>query len=1293
MNNRDLKKLSKSQLIKLLLKQEKRLSVINNNNTKPTRPNRPPPPIPEGVKPFRPTQTVELRRKQKVVDDRPGWVRNPNTNRWIKIDGPTYRHVLNKIDKMHQEINETSKLIDEKYKKVSYELEQKNKQSINVLLFRRLDDGEKPPKGMKVAFKDHKNKRYIIRVRRYYIVSGKDNFSKYIDQRLYDCIDNKDNYEKYTKVMKAILDSDEDIDGSFSTYVNCIIIKSVSKFDQAVKDVNLLDEDLFMSRDEYGVFNRYLNFDLKKTFLPNEKANSCFVNIIVNRFKDQFNNKKYKFKVNHETLCELCDIEYKNENIGLSINKSLVFFKKFQLGLCVYGPYGCIFKYKPDKRNKNVNKSSLFIFILNNHCYEINQNIKKFEQLFWKTDDENINSELQINNVSDNYNIRINTIQEVKPIFIKSIDDVIKIIKDTKEERLTFIYNDYLESILFETINKLNYTPGIKLLNGKIISLQLKYNNVLVTITTSDMKQDDTDVWIDEDDYEEYHNIDDTFYNGLICKEHMSFYNDITKKIENTLLIGPKSGYFNRFIKNPLLGVDSRKAYTSDFMDIEHYPVFNHFDIWQEYDNSDIEDYNQYIVKVDRNANPILFSSTISRCYGYKLNRINENYEVLYMKKPSNLILSNSKDLVKKVFDSKLDISLKKFIVNKNLGLIEKKRNKKSISRLFKNYNEALYYQTKLGKGDIIPINEEEIISEEKYNEIEGEILTSYKTIIKDTIHLLHVSEEKELINGFLPIKELIYEIRSLKNYNTFQKLKQHKIEVHGIKTDSLLVNDNPKNRKLLRQIFDLSDEIGCFKLEFDKYLTDKKIEITPNELPHIEKIKVNEYEVKDEYDTNELINLMRDKNIFVKGSLPGVGKTTACKNNKDVLFISPSYKLCQQLRKDGYDSITLNKLLAIGIDDDKCIKMKKYDISQYKTIVFDEVLLYNPKQLYLIKMFMDNNKDKRFHCTRDIDQRKPFTFDCNNVKDENEYQLSCINQMFPDQITLKINKRLKRLSDKKTLMSLKREIFDLSKNPIEVLKNHGIKIINKLKDVKTTKNICLFNFRCNQINNYVSKNIIKKQGFYKGLEIVCKSHYKTTNMRLYVNYHYVIESINEKNFTILESVDDIRMTLTIDKLDKHFKLPYASTCDSVQGLSIGEKMTLFDCNTPYVDSFFIWTALTRAKYLKNVQVFEHSRHEVMSLRKSWVKLYLRNKVNGYKQQDKRAGREYVNKDYIDVEWFKTQYRDNKSCPLCRAPFEVVIENDNNVTSNITADRKDNRQAHIVSNCQLMCVKCNNSKR
>ena len=125
MEKEDLKKLSKAQLIRLLLKQEKKKpKVVIVDDTKPTRPNRPPPHIPEGVKPFRPTQTVKLRRKQKVVDDRPGWVRNLKTSRWIKIDGPTYRrlfplqHSLNKIDKIHQEINNQSSDIDSRYQNI-----------------------------------------------------------------------------------------------------------------------------------------------------------------------------------------------------------------------------------------------------------------------------------------------------------------------------------------------------------------------------------------------------------------------------------------------------------------------------------------------------------------------------------------------------------------------------------------------------------------------------------------------------------------------------------------------------------------------------------------------------------------------------------------------------------------------------------------------------------------------------------------------------------------------------------------------------------------------------------------------------------------------------------------------------------------------------------------------------------------------------------------------------------------------------------------------------------------------
>ena len=137
----------------------------------------------------------------------------------------------------------------------------------------------------------------------------------------------------------------------------------------------------------------------------------------------------------------------------------------------------------------------------------------------------------------------------------------------------------------------------------------VKYNNTIFQITLSDTKQNDSDVWINEENFELYHKVDNNFYNGLINNDHLSTYNKVTKDIESELLIGPKSGFFTNHVSKPFLGIDSRKAYTSNFMDIKYYPVFNHFDIWQKYDGHKLNDYNQYIVKVDNNkANLILFS-------------------------------------------------------------------------------------------------------------------------------------------------------------------------------------------------------------------------------------------------------------------------------------------------------------------------------------------------------------------------------------------------------------------------------------------------------------------------------------------------------------------------------------------------------------------------------------------------------------------------------------------------------------------------------------------------------------
>lgn len=86
------------------------------------------------------------------------------------------------------------------------------------------------------------------------------------------------------------------------------------------------------------------------------------------------------------------------------------------------------------------------------------------------------------------------------------------------------------------------------------------------------------------------------------------------------------------------------------------------------------------------------------------------------------------------------------------------------------------------------------------------------------------------------------------------------------------------------------------------------------------------------------------------------------------------------------------------------------------------------------------------------------------------------MNQIFPNQMTLKINKRLKNESDKQKLISFKKDLFDLSKKPIDTFTKYGFEIIEDIKNVITTTNICLFNFRFDQVNNHIAKNVNKQK-------------------------------------------------------------------------------------------------------------------------------------------------------------------------------------------------------------------------
>ena len=376
--------------------------------------------------------------------------------------------------------------------------------------------------------------------------------------------------------------------------------------------------------------------------------------------------------------------------------------------------------------------------------------------------------------------------------------------------------------------------------------------------------------------------------------------------------------------------------------------------------------------------------------------------------------------------------------------------------------------------------------------------------------------------------------------------------------------------------------------------------------------------------------------------------------------------------------------------------RFKGFDVSDYDVICFDEVMLYGPKELGLINNFITNHPAIKFLATGDADQLKPFTNTYNNVKSITKYLDRCRDMVFPNQFVLQISKRLKSQDDRDKLAGLKVDIFNKA-IPVETIcKTYGLNTISNIKDVITKQNITYFNYYADMINDMTHKKVINKGSYYyKGLELVCKSHFTHKQARLYVNYIYTIETINSKTFTVREPVDDVIIEHIFETADikKYFRLSYANTCHSVQGMSIDDKITIFNSNIDsHVDRHYLWTALTRATDFNNVSIFIHGKNEVERLSKSRLIRYFNNKVASYKTQDTNKARP-ITDDYITAEWIMTQYTVNKSCCYCSIPFEFETNEDELMISNLTVDRIDNAKPHIKSNCCLSCLHCNVSKK
>ena len=122
------------------------------------------------------------------------------------------------------------------------------------------------------------------------------------------------------------------------------------------------------------------------------------------------------------------------------------------------------------------------------------------------------------------------------------------------------------------------------------------------------------------------------------------------------------------------------------------------------------------------------------------------------------------------------------------------------------------------------------------------------------------------------------------------------------------------------------------------------------------------------------------------------------------MLFVCPTNKLAQNNRENG---VTLNTFFSVGMTDDATQRMSRFDDSTFDVIVFDEIYFASVRMLAKIKRYSESNPSKIILATGDTNQLETIDLISNQL-DYETYMDHCINTIFPNNIHLRENKRLK---------------------------------------------------------------------------------------------------------------------------------------------------------------------------------------------------------------------------------------------------------------------------------------------
>ena len=163
-----------------------------------------------------------------------------------------------------------------------------------------------------------------------------------------------------------------------------------------------------------------------------------------------------------------------------------------------------------------------------------------------------------------------------------------------------------------------------------------------------------------------------------------------------------------------------------------------------------------------------------------------------------------------------------------------------------------------------------------------------------------------------------------------------------------------------------------------------------------------------------------------------------------------------------------------------------------------------------------------------------------------------------------------------------------------------------------------------------------------------------------------------------------------LDKEKVRNKYTFAQCCTahSLQGQSVETDITCFDYNHFLVRKCpeLLYTSITRARDLSRVKFFKYSDDTEDELNKQNIMSYFNRKVENYKLQDRKAKREIPKDNYVNIQWFMDNIKNQ--CNYCGCGFTLSV-NKGSISTNLTAQRLLNNEPHTLDNIIPYCCRCN----